>query len=275
MFAVWGCSSEDVVNPTELEPPTNFRVTALPADGGQVALAWDGAVGEYVGYRIYADTQSRQSLDDAEQLAPYLVDDVGSATQAATIFLPDSHTYYYIHVRAYTDDNDLSRASNELHVIARPQGQNAVIYEFLAASGNPSGFDLSTGEAISMSVTNDERHDRVDFFVGYAGGTAGGGDLYLWDPREASDQYENTAGFAGMTQSFDNLEIIPAGTSFSDRVSVSVGKVVAVKVTDENAITHYAKLEIAAIGGTTPNRTVTFEWAYQPEPDRPELVPQP
>lgn len=275
MCVLWGCGDDDVVNPTELEPPTNLRVTDLAMDGGAVSLAWGSAVGDYVGYRIYAHTTSLQSLDDPQTLLQYQVGEVGSAQQSATIYLPNSFTYYYIHVRAYTESEDLSRASNELHVIARPQGENAVIYEILAAAGNPSGFDLSTGQSVSMATTNPDRHDLTDFFLGYASGTTGGGDLYLWDPKKANTTYENTTGFAGMSGTFDGLTSIPGGTTFSDHVAVSVGKVIAVKVTDENAITNYAKLEIVAVGGTSPNRTVTFRWAYQPEPNRPELVPQP
>ncbi|MBN1426131.1 fibronectin type III domain-containing protein [Candidatus Fermentibacteria bacterium] len=275
VLVLWGCSDDDVVDPTELTPPSNLRVTDLAAGGGTVGLAWDGAVGEYVGYRIYAHTQSLQSLDKAETLAPYMRGEVGSAQQNATVSLTDSYTYYYVHVRAYTSDGDVSRASNELLVIARPEGANAVIYEFLSAVGNPSGYDLSTGEAVSMANTNPDRYERVDFFLAYSGGTSGGGDLYLWNPKAASSSYQNTAGFYGWTGTFDSLTRVPDGAAFSDHVAVSVGKVVVVQVTDENAITNYAKIEVVSVGGTSPNRTVTFRWAYQPAPGRPDLVPQP
>jgi len=272
---LWGCSSEDVVNPTELEPPTNLQVTDLAAEGGSVSLSWGGAVGEYVGYRVYAHTQSLQSLDDPAALLPYQVDEVGSATQAATIYLANSYTYYYVHVRAYTQDNDVSRASNELQVIARPEGDNATIYEFDAPQPNASGFDFSEGTAVSMGSAEEARYDRVDIFLGYQAGTTGGGDLYLCSPKKATSTYQNTASFYGWTGTFDSLDEVPADATYSDNVIVSEGKVVAVRITDENAITNYAKLEITATGGAHPTRTISFRWAYQPAPDHRELVPQP
>ncbi len=160
-------------------------------------------------------------------------------------------------------------------MIARPEGSNAVIYEFSAAAGNPSGFNLDTGSPVSMATTNPDRHDLVDFFVGYSQGTSGGGDLFLWSPKKASSSYHNTTGFYGWSGTFESRTEVPAGADFRDSVDALEGKVIAVRVTDENAVMHYAKLEITAVGGTPPNRTVTFKWAYQPTPDRRELVPRP
>lgn len=269
------CDSESVVEPEELEPPSNLIVTDIPGSGGQMELEWDGAVGDYIGYRIYRHTQSLQSLDDTEELAPYMINEVGAATQSTTVNVGDSYTYYYVHVRAYTEENDLSRASNELYVIARPLDEGAVVYEFSSQAGNPSGFDLSEGTAVSMATTNENRHDLVDFFLGYSGGTSGNGDLYLWNPKEASSDYQNTTGFLGVSDSFDDLTEAPTGANYADHVAITTGAVVAVMITDEFAITHYAKLEFTRIDGTEPNRTLVFNWAYQPEPGRPELVPQP
>jgi hypothetical protein len=285
-FVVWGvfllplafflsCDSESVVEPEELEPPANLAVTDISSTGGQITLEWDGAVGEYVGYRIYQHTERLEFYDDPEELAPYMIQEVGAATQSTTVDLGDSYTYYYVHVRAYTEENDVSEASNEPYIIARPLDEGAVVYEFSSPAGNPSGFDLSAGTAVSMATTNPDRHDLVDFFLGYSEGTSGNGDLYLWDPKEASSDYQNTTGFLGVSESFDELDAAPTGANYADHVAITVGAVVAVMITDEFAITHYGKLEFTRIDGTEPNRTLVFKWAYQPEPGRPELVPQP
>jgi hypothetical protein len=269
------CDSESVVEPEELEPPENLVVTDIASTGGEITLEWDGAVGDYVGYRIYQSTESLRFMDDPEDLAPYLIREVGAATQSATVDLGNSYTYYYLHVRAYTEDNDVSEASNEPYVIARPVDEGAVVYEFSSQAGNPSGFDLSSGTAVSMATTNPDRHDLVDFFLGYSGGTSGGGSLYLWDPKEAGSSYQNTAGFVAVSSSFEDLMAAPTGANYVDHVAITAGSVVAVRITDELAVTHYGKLEFTRIDGTEPDRTLVFEWAYQPEPGRPELVPQP
>ncbi len=133
-------------------------------------------------------------------------------------------------MRAVTEEDDLSRASNELLVIARPADQGALIYEFASPSGNPSGFDLSEGEAVSMAMTNPDRYDKVDFFLGYSGGDAGGGDLYLWSPKDVFDSYKNTAGFMGVSSSFDELDEAPVPGSYSDHVAISAGTVIAIKI---------------------------------------------
>jgi hypothetical protein len=269
------CDSESVVEPEELEPPQNLEVTDIASTGGQITLEWDGAVGDYVGYRIYQDTEKLEFYDDPEELAPYMIREVGAATQSTSVDLGDSYTYYWVHVRAYTEENDVSEASNEIYVIARPTDEGAVVYEFSSDVGNESGFDLSTGDPISMDITDPSRLDLIDFFLGYSGGTSGSGDLYLWSPKEASPDYQNTAGFVGVSSSFDDLTAAPAGATYADHVAIAIGGVVAVRVTDEFAVTHYAKLEFTRIDGTEPNRTLVFKWAYQPEPDHRELVPQP
>jgi len=273
VFALWGCSDEDVVNPTELEPPPTLDVTGRALDGGSIDLSWGSAVGEFIGYRIYAHTTSIRNLTTTEALEPYVIlDNLGSAEYTATVYLPNSFTYYYIHVRAFTDGGDVSAASPELHVIARPQGESVVIYEFDSTLGNDSGFDMSTGETISLGA--DDRHDRVDFFLGYSGGLTGTG-LFLWDPKKANQEYDNTTRFTGWTGSFDDLVEVPLGATYLDNIEVTGGKVLALRITDEYGITHYGKLQIVSVGGVSPDRTITLRWAYQPEPDRPELVPQP
>lgn len=280
LFLIVGCSDDDVVEPDELTPPSNLRVTDIPLSGDVVELQWDGAVGSedvvYVGYRIYAHTQPLQSVDNADDLAPYEIREVGSSVQSTSVTLDNSYTYYYVHVRAVTDEEDLSRASNEIYIIARPVEEGAIIYEFESETGNASGFDLSEGAGVSLALTNPDRHDRTDFFLAYAEGTTGGGDLYLWSPKAASAQYQNTAGFATITgYTFDGLESVPEGTTFLDHVAVTEGGLIVIRITDENAITNYAKISLTSVEGTSPDRTLVFMWAYQPEPGRPELVPAP
>ncbi len=278
LIVLMACSSDEVVSPTELTPPSNLRIMDIPLSGGQVELQWDGAVSvdvTYVGYRLYAHTQSIQSLDNAQELASYEKKEVGSAVQNTVLNLGDSYTYYYVHVRAVTDEGELSRASNEIFLIARPEDEGAVVYEFATQAGNPSGYDLSEGVAVSMALTNSDRHDKTDFFLGYADGITGGGALYLWSPKRASSDYQNTTGFAGMTSSFDDLTRVPDGTTFLDHVAVTAGSVIAVKITDEHAVSNYAKLYFMRVEGDEPERTLVFQWAYQPTPGRPELVPAP
>jgi len=279
LILVVGCSDDNVVEPEELTPPSNLRVTDIPLAGDVVELQWDGAVGSedviYVGYRIYVHTQPLQSVDNANELAPYEIREVGSSVQSTSVTLDNSYTYYYVHVRAVTDEEELSRASNELYIIARPEEEGAIIYEFESETGNASGFDLSQGAGVSLALSNPDRHDRTDFFLAYAEGTTGGGDLYLWSPKAASAQYQNTAGFAAASGTFDDLTSVPAGTTFSDHVAVTEGGLIMVRITDENAVTNYAKISLTSIEGTSPDRTLVFMWAYQPEPGRPELVPVP
>lgn len=275
----FACSDDDVVEPEELTPPSNLRVTDIPLGGEVVELVWDGAVGSedvvYVGYRIYVHTEPLQNLDNANELAPYEIKEVGSSVQSTSVTLDNSYTYYYVHVRAVTDEDDLSRASNELYIIARPVEEGAIIYEFDSQTGNASGFDLSAGMGVSLALSNPDRHDKTDFFLAYAEGTTGGGDLYLWSPKAASAQYQNTTGFAAATGAFDDLTRVPDGTVFSDHVAVTEGALLMVKITDENAITNYAKVSLTSVEGQAPDRTLVFKWAYQPEPGRPELVPAP
>ncbi len=44
LLLIWGCDSESVVDPEELTPPSNLRVTDIPLSGDQINVSWDAAV---------------------------------------------------------------------------------------------------------------------------------------------------------------------------------------------------------------------------------------
>lgn len=229
---------------------------------GRVTLQWSGATGTYSGYRVYAGEMQLANLD-TDDIEAYLVTTLAAGTTQYDLSL-SSDQYYFVHVRAYTADSD--KPSNEVEVIARPEG-TATLYEFDSPSPNASGFDLSTGETVSMATTNTERHEKVDFWVGYASGTQYTGDdaLYFWNPKDAAVAYRNTASFLLLgTGAWENYRSV-AGSGWVSSIEVTSASVYAVEVTDQAGHTHYGKIKVLAEpAGTYPDRTVNFRWAYQP-----------
>jgi hypothetical protein len=229
-----------------------------------VTLTWSASSGTFSGYRVYA-AMTPQASADTEEAEDYLEAALGSSTTQYDLALP-STDYYYVHVRAYTEDDD--KASNEIYIIARPEG-TGTLYEFDSPAPNASGFDMSEGEEVSMAVSNAERHEKVDFWVGYTAATqyTGDDDLYFWNPKDASPDYRKTTSFQLLgTGAFENYRSADLQGSWISSVAVTPNTVYAVRVVDQTGLTNYGKIMAqSAPTGTYPDRTVSIRWAYQPE----------
>ncbi len=186
--------------------PRGLAVSSYHPAGGMVTLTWVAATGSFLGYRVYAGDHPLAPLGGSD-IADQLVATLGSVTTEYNLSLA-SDRYYYVHVRAYTEDDD--KASNEICIIARPEG-TATLYEFDSPAPNPSGLDMSTGEVVSMALTNAERHEKIDFWIGYSAVTQYMGDdeLYFWNPRDAAPEYANASSFQLLgTAAFDTYRTV-------------------------------------------------------------------
>ncbi len=252
--------------------PFGLAVSSYHAAGGMVTLTWSASSGSFSGYRVYAHETTIAS-EDTDEIGDYLEATLGTGTTQYNLALP-STDYYYVHVRAFTEDSD--KASNEIYIIARPEG-TGTLYEFDSPAPNASGFDLSTGEEVSMAVTNAERHTKVDFWVGYAAATqyTGDEDLYFWNPKDASPDYRNTTSFRLLgTAAFESYESVEVSGNWISSVAVTPNTVYAVEVVDQTGLTHYGKIVAQSDPtGTYPDRTVSIRWAYQPEDNLPWFGP--
>jgi hypothetical protein len=248
--------------------PHGLAVSSYHPAGGMVTITWVAASGSFLGYRVYAGDYPLASLG-ASDIEDELVATLGSVTTECNLSLP-SDQYYYVHVRAYTEDDD--KASNEIYIIARPEG-TTTLYEFDSRAPNASGFDMSTGEVVSMALTNLERHEKVDFWIGYSAVTqyTGGDELYFWNPKDAAPEYVNTGSFQLLgTAAFETYRTVSQTAQWLSSVQVAPNAVYAVRVADPAGRTYYGK--IMAEGdpaGVYPDRTVSVRWAYQPEPGVP------
>ena len=262
MCLLAGCGEDESTD--GYTAPFGLAVSSYHAAGGMVTLTWSPSSGTFSGYRVYA-APSTIASEDAEDVGEYLEATLGSGTTQYDLALP-STDYYYVHVRAYTADDD--KPSEEIYIIARPEG-TGTLYEFDSPAPNASGFDMSTGEEISMATSNAERHTRVDFWVGYTAATqyTGDEDLYFWNPKDASPDYRNTTSFQLLgTGGFENYRSADQQGSWISSVTVTPGTVYAVRVVDQTGLTHYGKIMAQSDPtGTYPDRTVSIRWAYQPE----------
>ncbi len=232
---------------------------------GRVTLQWSGATGSYLGYWVYAGDMQLANLD-ADDIGDYLVTTLPAGTTEYDISLA-SDQYYFVHVRAYAQDSD--KPSNEIEVIARPEG-TATLYELDSQAPNASGFDLSAGQPVSMAQSNPGRIDQVDFWLGYRDRVnydPADNALFFWDPQViTTTSYDNEAEFQLLgTGAWENYRGESGSAQWVQSIEVTVNAVYAVRVADENGHTHYGKIKVQSDpAGAYPDRTVNFRWAYQP-----------
>ena len=204
---VSGCSDDNgtVQPPDQLAPPTNL--TFENEDGNKVFLSWtlspDESFDELDGYNVYRDTASMINLSGADLAARKIMELPKGTTSYRDSGLADSTKYFY-GVRTRRTNEDVSISSNEIDTAAYKYGGGlANIYEF-AVAGQPSGFDVTGGTALSMIDAN---ATMIDFYLGTEddGPT---GALLLKSPSLASDN-------APWNQRVAQFKVISASASFT------------------------------------------------------------
>jgi hypothetical protein len=258
-----GCSEDSEKPPEEFAPPTLLAITAVGA--ASVSLQWGGSSDEpldnFEGYIVFWNPNS-SIANLTPDLFPASVDSitVAKGTLAATVTGLAQGTKYFFHVRATKTNGDLSRGTNEVNAGPRPGG-TGIIYEKAAAAGNPSAFDFSTGREISFVI---EKRDSCDVYFGTALANDASADPYLKSPHivvSPNDWSSRNTKIKdlGFTSDWDSFTTT-SDTGWQDKAALSQNHVYVLKTPENN----YVKLFVTQISGTYPNRTVTFDYAFQP-----------
>lgn len=273
---VAGCGEDTEKPEEEFAPPTALKIVGNGTDA--IAISWgrssDEGVGNFEGYIIYWNPNS--------SLAGIQPPDFPQTAESDSVLKGEPKSYtiqgltqgtkYFIHVRAYKSNGDFSRGTNELDAAPRPEG-TGTIYEKAAALENDSGFDFSEGTSFSFVIEN---RDNIDIYLGTVNANDSGGDLQLKSPDQvqSANDWSSRASFikdegtADTQADYDEVSSTE-DTGWQKKSAVLLNHVYAIK-TPEN---HYVKLWVTAVSGSSPNRTITFQWAYQPIVNYPSFSP--
>ena len=245
LFAVSGCRDEGDHYYGDRTPPTEPRGLFSVTGDGLVDLYWIGNTEEdLAGYRVY---WSLEPYGDYEYMAT-------TVNAHYTDFDVTNGTTYYYAVTAYDRDGNESELSFEtVSDTPRPEGYDLVLYDYNGSSYMLSGYDFSTYTRQLYDLPS------TDIVYGYDGGMH---IMYAWnpDPDWPSTDIQD-AGYRDMDEADDAP---PDGWAADHLVVLTEGHTYFVWTRTNN----YAKFYVKEIGAGF----VVLDWAYQTDPENPELV---
>lgn len=274
LAAVYGCTEDGVrtvtVEPDDFTPPPTPRGVYSVTGDGYVFVAWYGEynpdlsnIPDLDGFLIY-----RAREWDNEYI---LIAEVGREEYSYTDYkLQNGSTYYYA-VSAIDFTGNESELSYELKDTPRPAGKAVMLVDYFLQP-EFSGFDFSRYEAGHQPYNL----PGVDIYFGV--------DVDVRVPYIYSDNGTEMQDL-GWTESMDDIDVSPKQGFTSLFVEAIVGHTYAFRTPDA----HYAKIRITDMriewGGFEDPDTkeiyqdvvdswITFDWAYQLQPDNPELAPR-
>ena len=244
-----GCD-EDTTAPRDVYPPAAPRGLRSVTGDGEARLSWLGNTeSDVAGYRVY------MSPCASGPSCPY--DRVGVTT--GTVFvapLTNGQTRFFA-VAAYDHAGNESELSREdVFDTPRPAGFGLALADYTASPAT-SGYDFSAYSVVPWDSPN------VDIFFGYDGTVYRMFTLFL----------ETDIQDAGYTSSLDDVDMAPdRGWSADGTVELIEGHSYVVAITF-NLRVHFAKFRVVSLSAS-PARVV-LDWAYQIDPDNPQLRARP
>jgi len=240
---VFGCDSDDSFEP-DIDPPAIPRGVISITGDEQVVIEWfPNGERDLAGYQIW-----RSEDDDNFDLLAEVSEDTSRYVDRD---VRNGVTFFYA-VSAFDLDDNESDLSPELVVdTPRPSGNNITLNDF-DIFPERSGFDLSRPEkgAIAWDVTTTDVYFGFDTEVNVS-------YLYSDNSTEMQDM--------GYHDSFDELDVSPELGFTTEFVELIDGHIYALFTPDGN----FAKIHVNAVS----DNSVTFDWAYQTDPENPELAP--
>ncbi|MCZ6676949.1 MAG: hypothetical protein O7E52_06840 [Candidatus Poribacteria bacterium] len=251
-LGILGCDSDDdLVLEPDTEPPAVPRGIRSITGDGQVAIEWfPNGEGDLAGYQIWRDDDNDKVFDLLEEVSAgdsrYVDRDVRNGI-----------TYYYA-VSAFDLDNNESDLSPEVSDTPRPAGNNVTLNNF-SLSPERSGFDFSRPErgAIAWDLPT------TDVYFGL--GTATSDNFVVENVSYLYSDNSTEMQDMGYHDRFDEIDVSPDLGFTTDFVELIEGHVYTLNTPERN----FAKIHIVSIS----DNSVTFDWAYQLDPDNPELAP--
>lgn len=244
-----GCNDDENVVIVDLPPSAPDGVFSTTGDG-EVEICWNpNPEPDVKGYDIFWNDQPVGVFER-----------IGSVGANQTCFVDvnvaNGVTYYYA-VAAFDEAGQQSDLSVEdVFDTPRPEGTNLVLFDYLGQNSNLSGYDFSALTGVAQAMTD----PTTDVYFGAPGNV----------PTLFADQV------AGVDiQDYGYVDLVDvdwaplAGWSGIGQVELIQGHSYIIRVVDAGGVFHMAKVFVVDVSTTS----VTLDWAYQIDPNNPELAP--
>ena len=251
-FYLLGCDSDnDPQIEPDIEPPAIPRGVRSITGNDQVTIEWfPNGETDLAGYKIW------RGEDDINF---NLLEEVPSDTSRfVDSDVTNGITYYYAVSALDFDDNESGLSPEEIPDTPRPSGNNVTL-DNSALFAERSGFDFS--QPARGAIPWDSPTTDVYFGVGTASSDqfVYEGVYYLYSDNSTIVQD------MGYHEIFDEVDVSPDQGFVPEFVELVDGHVYVLFTPDGN----FAKIHVKAVS----ENSVTFDWAYQIDPDNPELAP--
>lgn len=266
-----GCSDDDEDTPAG--PPGEAAIVlGVIAGDHEVTLSWDGELGEdYVNFYIF-DVSNQVPVSQLTPIAETTQNSI-TITQIGGVQLSNDQIYTF-HVRTVhpTDDNAEyfgDNYTNDVVVSPRPYYTGSIIWEF-DSDGNPSGYDFSGNEALNMIFNEGTNGDDIDIYLGTTNSDDSEAPLALKSPSlvESNNPWEDAWIVDQGEGNLDDFDTALVGESDTQQAPVLQDHVYHILIDeDSDGQQHYVKMKILSIEDNYPNRTITFEYAWQNVPN--------
>ena len=257
VLVLQGCTidgDDDVIVVDDWPPAAPRGVYSVTADEEVLVTWYPNQEEDLEGYIIY---RSRTEFGN--------YDEIGSVGPGADSFVDDDVengiTYFYA-VSAYDDEGNESELSPDIvEDTPRPAGRNVKLEDFILEP-DLSGFDFSHPErgAQAFDRGNTDIYFGIDGEVNVA-------YIYSDDPDIGMQDL-------GYTDDMDDVDVSPTRGFTSLFVEAIMGHAYAFLMPDG----HYAKIRITDLkvdwtNGDVAEAWMILDWAYQLQPDNPDLAP--
>jgi hypothetical protein len=245
-FLILGCDSNDD-NPikADTEPPAIPRGVRSITGDGQVTIEWfPNGEQDLDRYKIWRDENGDEEFDllvEVSSNTPRFVDEDVS----------NGITYSYAVSAVDREGNESDLSPEKVTDTPRPSGNNVTLNDFNLFPDR-SGFDFSQPSrgAITWDLP------ATDIYFGF--------DTEVNVPYLYSDNLTEMQDM-GYHDGFDEVDVSPVRGFTTEFVELIEGHIYTIFTPDGN----FAKIHVIAVS----DNSATFNWAYQIDPDNPQLTP--
>lgn len=230
-FTLPGCNEEgDILTPSELAPPTNFRASSGDA---RVFLTWtaspDAGSTDFAGYRIVTETALGVVIDSTN---------TGATTGSYTVFGLTNGGTYTFSIQSVQNNGALSQdVTMQWGPTVRYGFQSLYEYE----STEPSGLQFLAGQRFNFTIAS---QNVIDLWIDGRGGAT----PLLKSPNDfvPSTGWRRTLFVETSATSFDDFVLVPDASAFRSTPGLTIvsGKVYYAITQDGN----YTKFRVEPPG---------------------------
>ena len=230
---------------SDFEPPAIPRGVMSITGDGSVTVEWfPNGEADLAGYRIWRDDNGDQEFDLLAEASP-------SSSSFVDEEVINGNTYSYAISAVDYNGNESELSPEQVFDTPRPSGNNIILNDF-SLIPDQSGFDFSQPARGAISWDSS------------------GADIYFAFNPELNIRFLYSDNFTemqdmGYHEYFDEVDISPVRGFVTEFIEIIEGHVYTLLTPDGN----FAKIHIVAVSDTA----VTFNWAYQTDPDNPQLAP--